>query len=123
MTPDNVKTEITLAPALAVDFDGCLCSNNWPDIGAPNYAAINAVLARKAQGWKIILWTCRVGDALDAAVRWCAEHGLAFDAVNENLPERIALYASDSRKVSADEYWDDRAIRLNAEEVTNAILY
>ena len=122
MTPDNVKTEITLAPALAVDFDGCLCSNNWPDIGAPNYAAINAVLARKAQGWKIILWTCRVGAALDAAVRWCAEHGLTFDAVNENLPERIALYASDSRKVSADEYWDDRAIRLNAGEVTHAVL-
>lgn len=122
MTPDNVKTEITLAPALAVDFDGCLCFNNWPDIGAPNYAAIAAVRARKAQGWKIILWTCRVGDALDAAVGWCAEHGLTFDAVNENLPERIALYASDSRKVSADEYWDDRAIRLNAGEVTHAVL-
>ena len=26
---------------------------------------------------------------LDNAVEWCKEHGLVFDAINENLPERI----------------------------------
>ena len=43
------------------------------------------------------------------AVLWCAGFGLYFDAVNKNVPERVALYGTDSRKVSADVYIDDRA--------------
>ena len=31
-----------------------------------------------------------------------------FDAVNENLPERIALYNNDCRKIGADYYIDDK---------------
>ena len=59
---------------------------------------------------KVILWTCRVDDRLEAAVRWCAEQGLVFDAVNDNLPELVAKYGSNCRKVCADRYIDDRAI-------------
>ena len=88
----------------------------------PDRAKLTAISYRPVNSWQDGTVTLTGGDALDAAVRWCAEHGLTFDAVNENLPERIALYASDSRKVSADEYWDDRAIRLNAGEVTHAVL-
>ena len=40
---------------------------------------------------------------------WCAGFGLYFDAVNQNVPERMAYYGSDSRKISADAYIDDRA--------------
>ena len=47
---------------------------------------------------------------MDHAVEWCKKHGLAFDAVNENLPEVIALYGNDSRKVSADLYIDDKSV-------------
>ena len=32
-----------------------------------------------------------------------------FDSVNDNIPEKIAMYGGDTRKVFADEYWDDRA--------------
>jgi hypothetical protein len=31
-----------------------------------------------------------------------------FDAYNENLPERIAEYGGDCRKISADFYVDDK---------------
>ena len=48
----------------------------------------------KSQGNKLILWTCRAGDALDAAVAWCQSHQLEFDAVNDNLPEIIEYYAN-----------------------------
>ena len=58
----------------------------------------------------MILYTCREGDLLREAVDWCKAHGLEFDAVNENLPERIALYGGDCRKISADAYLDDLAI-------------
>ena len=34
-----------------------------------------------------------------------------FDAVNDNLPEVIALYGSNSRKITCDYYIDDRALR------------
>lgn len=101
---------------LAVDFDGFLCHNAWPGIGEANTPVIQTAIRRRQMGWKIILWTCRAGDMLDAAVRWCAQHGLEFDAVNENLPEVIDAYGGDSRKVTASEYWDDRAVRVNADE-------
>jgi len=49
---------------------------------------------------------------LEEAVAWCERHGLMFDAVNDNLPERVAKYGGDTRKVSADEYWDDLAVTI-----------
>ena len=96
--------------AIAIDFDGCLCENNWPEIGAPHMDVITAAIDEKNNGAALILWTCRVDEKLGEAVAWCERVGLVFDAVNDNLPERIAAYQNDCRKVNADEYWDDRAV-------------
>lgn len=95
---------------IAVDFDGCLCENAWPEIGEAKQDVIDALLSRQKQGAKIILWTCRVGEQLSAAVRWCTRHGIVFDAINENLPVNVAAFGNDCRKVYADEYWDDKAV-------------
>lgn len=97
---------------IAIDFDGTLCENAWPEIGAPKRDVINRALAEQAAGAALILWTCREGDLLDEAVFACRTWGLYFDAVNENLPERTAEYGNDCRKIGADEYWDDRAVPL-----------
>lgn len=97
---------------IAIDFDGTLCENAWPEIGAPKRDVINRALAEQAAGAALILWTCREGDLLDEAVFACRTWGLYFDAVNENLPERIEEYGNDCRKIGADEYWDDRAVPL-----------
>ena len=35
----------TLPKAIAIDFDGCLCANAYPDIGAPNWEIIVAAAA------------------------------------------------------------------------------
>ena len=94
---------------IAVDFDGCLCGNRWPKIGEANKIAIRTLIRLRDNGARLILWTCRTGVLLDEAVSWCKEYGLTFDAVNDNIPERIAQYGGDTRKVFADEYWDDRA--------------
>lgn len=101
---------------IAVDFDGCLCTRRYPEIGAANQEAINALIRRKADGDKIILWTCREGKMLDEAVLWCINHGLKFDAVNDNLPQNSAFFGSNCRKIFAHEYWDDRAVRVVAGE-------
>lgn len=96
--------------AIAIDFDGCLCKADWPRIGEPNTDVINAAIREQQSGAALILWTCRVGALLEEAVEWCSSRGLEFDAVNENLPERIATYHANPRKVNADEYWDDLAV-------------
>lgn len=93
---------------IAVDFDGTLCENKWPEIGEANEDMIYYLRKRQAEGGKLILWTCRVGDMLQKAVNWCYNHGLFFDAVNENLPEIIESFGSDTRKIFANEYIDDR---------------
>lgn len=96
---------------IAVDFDGCICTEAWPNIGEPNWDTINALKKEKEAGSKLILWTCRVDDKLQEAVTACDSWGLQFDAVNENVPETLAKYSNlESRKISADEYWDDRGI-------------
>lgn len=93
---------------VAVDFDGTLFENKWPEIGEPNTALIDYLKKRQEQGDKLILWTCRCGDRLDAAVKKCETYGLIFDAVNENLPEAIEMFGDDSRKIFAHEYIDDK---------------
>lgn len=94
----------------AVDFDGTLCENAWPDIGKPNHSLINALKKAREKGDKVILWTCRTTDRLEEAIAWCKEQGLEFDTVNENLPEIIGQFGTESRKVFADVYVDDKAI-------------
>lgn len=95
---------------IAVDFDGCLCEAKWPDIGAPRQQVINELIRQQTDGAKLILWTCREGEQLQAAVMWCLNHGLKFDAVNDNLPENIDKYGNNCRKVWATEYWDDKNV-------------
>ena len=92
---------------IAVDFDGTLCKNCWPNIGEPNYELIDHLMYCRYHGAKLILWTCREGYLLDKALEWCEEIGLLFDAVNDNIPESIEKYGSNCRKVYADIYIDD----------------
>lgn len=101
---------------IAVDFDGTLCENKYPEIGKPNKKVISELKARKENGDRIILWTCRTGNKLKAAVHWCEKRGLVFDRVNENLPEIIEKYGEDCRKITATEYWDDRAVPVVFQE-------
>ncbi|MBR2654718.1 MAG: hypothetical protein IKD59_09240 [Lachnospiraceae bacterium] len=106
---------------IAVDFDGVLCENRWPDIGRPNMKMITRLKELQSQGHKIILWTCRtdndfkdynrndeVRHLLTEAVEWCKDFGLAFDYVNENSKENISIYKNDCRKVHANIYIDDQ---------------
>ena len=49
---------------IAVDFDGTLCYSKWPELGQPNHALIEYLQEWKRNGNKLILWTCRAGEAL-----------------------------------------------------------
>ena len=106
---------------IAVDFDGTLCANEWPAIGAPRTAVLAYLAARRAAGDKLILWTNRRGERLSEAVQWCEGQGITFDAVNENLPEIVENFGGDCRKVYADQYIDDKAVLPDSLEKTYRI--
>lgn len=96
---------------IAVDFDGTLCSECYPNIGEPNVGLITLLRSlSKRPDVKLILWTCRSDSDLDKAVAWCTEQDLTFDAINDNLPENIAKYNNNSRKINADIYIDDKCV-------------
>lgn len=71
---------------LAVDFDGTIVSNEFPLVGIPNMGVIDKIKEFVTMGGKWILWTCRHGQELEAAVQFCKEQGIPPDAVNEDIP-------------------------------------
>ena len=94
---------------IAVDFDGTLCEEKYPDIGEPNVELINMLCEMHTKGHELILWTCRSGTLLDNAIEWCRLHGLVFDTYNTNLPRVIEKYKGrDSRKITYDILIDDK---------------
>lgn len=108
---------------IAVDFDGCLFERgDFPEFGEPIQSTIDRAKAEQSDGAKLVLWTCREGDALEAALNACSEAGLTFDAVNESTPDWIEAYGNAPRKIGATEYWDDRAVRMPPEKEVKRML-
>lgn len=94
---------------IAIDFDGTICQNKYPEIGAPMPLAIESVKELRERGHDLILWTCRQGEQLYDAVRWCEEHGISFDLVNEHEPNNLRAFGGVAgNKVFANIYIDDR---------------
>jgi len=107
-----------------IDFDGTLCQEAFPLIGKPIITTIEQVKQLKQDGHQLILWTCREGQYLTDAIEWCKCFGLVFDTHNANLPERIALYGTDPRKIGADYYIDDKNVMVSGilqHRILNAI--
>lgn len=95
---------------IAVDFDGTIVTDKFPEIGSPIWDTVKALKKHQENGDKIILWTCRTGAALIEALDFCRwELDLIFDAINDNLPEIQAEWGQNCRKVYADVYIDDKA--------------
>ena len=107
MTDQRTTDFSTLPPIMAVDFDGTLVRDKFPEIGAERENFCKVIRILQKMGVKSILWTSRTGSALDEAVEWCEDHDLHFDAINKNLPEVIELTGTDTRKVYANVYFDD----------------
>ena len=96
---------------IAVDFDGTLVEDAFPGIGAPKEDVWADMINAQKAGAKIILWTSRDHENLKEAIEFCAARGFHFDAINQNLDEVQLLFDNDTRKIYANEYWDDKAVR------------
>lgn len=95
---------------VAVDFDGTLVKDKWPNIGAENPYAVQSITLFRQLGYKIILLTCREGEKMTKAVNWMDEHSISPDYTNCN-PEAES-YWGECRKVYADLYIDDHSILI-----------
>ena len=91
----------------AIDFDGTLVSNAWPNVGEPINSVIHFVHSIQDRGDKWILYTMREGEKLEEALEFLEVRGLKPDAVNDNLPELQDAFKGNPRKVYADVYIDD----------------
>ena len=108
---------------IAVDFDGTICENRWPNIGTPNKKLIKRLIDLRSQGHKLILWTMRTDKPMEIngetrkllleAVDFCGQQGLIFDSINEPDPENAKTFGNDSRKIYADIYIDDHNVSSN----------
>lgn len=120
MNISDKDKESMLPTIIALDFDGTLVQNKFPEIGEINPHVWSAAVKAQANGTKLILWTSRTGDVLDRAIKFCADHGLTFDAINDNIPEVKAL-GWDARKVFATMYIDDRTGTVNFDDMFSII--
>ena len=104
----------------AIDFDGTLFEEKYPEIGSPIRGTIEFVKYLKEEGVQLILHTNREGKLLEDAVEACKSVGIEFDAINQNLQWRIDTWG-ESRKIGADVYIDDKA--YNPNNIPENILY
>lgn len=94
---------------IAVDFDGTIVTNAYPNIGKPLLFAFDTLKKLQDEGHTLILWTYRSGPKLKEAVAFCKKNGITFYAVNKSHPEE-GISANISRKINADVFIDDRNV-------------
>jgi hypothetical protein len=94
---------------IAVDFDGTIVEDEYPNIGKPKIFAFETLKKLQEDGHRLILWTYRSGVRLEEAVAFCKKQEIIFYAVNKSFPEEQFDYTK-SRKIHADLFIDDRNI-------------
>lgn len=108
---------------IAIDFDGTLVTNNFPNIGIPIKGSFETVKTMIKNGHQCFLYTMRghseadyTGrDLLNEAYEFCKSQGVDFkEYINKSY---IEFKGNDSPKPYADLYIDDSAIcsPLNAQ--------
>ena len=96
---------------IAVDFDGTIVENRYPEIGHERPFACETLKMLIQDHHRLVLWTCREGKLLDDAVQWCRERGVEFYAYNRDYPEESTENNPHfTRKLKADLFIDDRNV-------------
>ena len=97
--------------AIAIDFDGCLCDNAYPAIGAPHWGVMPGPRWNRRPVLASSSGPAGRGHCSRRPWPPVKAGGSTFDAINESLPSWIAAFKNaPPRKVGASEYWDDRAV-------------
>jgi len=126
-SPPGDVPEVTAAAAdakprevrfcVAIDFDGCLARKAWPAVGEEMPGAMEFLRWLDERGWWRVLWTCREGDRLKAALDWLADRTYPpewWTAINATPQPITDQYDGDSRKAGYHALVDDLAVGFPA---------
>ena len=94
---------------IAIDFDGTIVEDAYPNIGKPMIFAFETMKKLQSERHRLILWTYRTYKKLQEAVDFCKQQGLEFYAINKSYPEE-EFDGKISRKINATFFVDDRNI-------------
>ena len=94
---------------IAIDFDGTIVEDAYPNIGKPMIFAFETMKKLQSEGHRLILWTYRTDKKLQEAVDFCKQQVLEFYAINKSYPEE-EFDGKISRKINATFFVDDRNI-------------
>ncbi len=101
---------------IAIDFDGTVVTHEYPQIGE-DVGAVPVLKELVEHGYRLILYTMRHGELLDAAVKWFRDRDIPLYAVNENPSQHRW---TSSPKVHADIYIDDSGLGTPIRFVDNS---
>lgn len=90
---------------IAIDFDGTIVRHEFPEIGEFMPGAAEAIRSLH-ENYKIIIWTVRDAGYLKVMKRFLDDNKIPYDAINDVIVGVSDF--SESRKIYADYYIDDR---------------
>jgi len=101
---------------ITVDFDDTLCQHAYPKCGTPIKPICDYIKYIQTSLYvELILWTCRTGDPLIAAIDWCNENEIYFNEINRQ-GEFDSSKFTESRKVYCNLSIDNTAYSFNIDD-------
>lgn len=102
-------------PVIAIDFDGTIVQDKFPNIGELNPNAIETINAMVEDGYEIIIWTARGDLFLLNARDFLLENGLIINPekgkrikFNQHADYMLERYDTQGIKIGASFYIDDK---------------
>lgn len=98
---------------LVIDFDGTIVTgsaklNDWDIIHFLKPNAKEVINQLYDEGHRIIINTCRFGRGEGECQEFLDREEIKYHYINANLPEIVAPYKGDCRKIYGDIYIDDK---------------
>ena len=95
---------------IGIDFDGCIATHDFPDIGELVPGAVDVIRELIDAGHRPVLWTCRSNYQLLEAIEFTQRaigpgyklHGFNSNRLGDEYPGSPKLYA--------DQYIDDKGV-------------
>jgi len=94
---------------ISIDFDGVIVTSQYPKIGRVLDGAIETI-NKWCEDHFVIINTCRAGKELEIVRDFIYSREINCNLINENSPYLIEKYGTDTRKISADLYLDDKSM-------------
>jgi len=103
---------------IVIDFDGTICDNKYPGVGAPKEGVQKALQKLKDFGYCLIISSCRMnmhlnGNKIEEVEKqkkiiedFMAEHNIPYDMVSY-ASKPVAFFYIDDRAITYEDNWDE----------------